>query len=62
MIIPGLGWCYEGGEDFYRLGYVYREYFSSPASAHVYVAMGETPDSGWDCEREAAKYPSPMDY
>lgn len=30
VIIPTLGWCYEGGEDFYRLGYVNRLHWSDP--------------------------------
>jgi MFS family permease len=27
LIIPGKTWCYEGGPDYYRLGYVYRDFF-----------------------------------
>ncbi len=59
FIIPHQDWCYQGGPDYYRLGYVYRDYFSSPASVKVYDATGEPPDPSWTCEAEAAKYPAP---
>jgi hypothetical protein len=62
IMIPGQTWCYEGGHDYYRLGYVYRQYFFTPASVRVYAAVGEPPDLGWACEDEAAKYPAPPGY
>jgi hypothetical protein len=62
LIIPGQTWCYEGGDSHYRLGYVYRQYFSSAASVRVHAAVGEPPVSGWGCEEEAAKYPAPPGY
>jgi hypothetical protein len=30
VIISGQAWCYDGGADYYRLGYVYREYWYDP--------------------------------
>jgi hypothetical protein len=30
VIINGLDWCYDGGKDFYRLGYVSRPHWSAP--------------------------------
>jgi len=55
-IIPRQEWCYEGGVDYYRFGYVSREVFSLPASVRVYATQGEPPDFGWECDEEAAKY------
>jgi len=59
FIIPHQDWCYQGGSDYYRLGYVYRDYFSTPASVKVFAAAGQPPDSSWTCDAEAAKYPAP---
>ena len=62
IMIPGQTWCYEGGQDFYRLGYVHRQYFSSPTSVRIHISSGEPPDEYWPCEAEAAKYPGPFGY
>ncbi len=59
FIIPGQDWCYQGGPDFYRLGFVYREYFSTPASVRVYASAGQPPETDWPCKTEAARYPGP---
>jgi hypothetical protein len=55
-MIPRQDWCYEGGAGYYRFGYVYRKYFSTPASVRIHAAAGEPPDPAWDCDQEAAKY------
>jgi hypothetical protein len=57
FIIPGQNWCYQGDMDYYRLGYVYREYFSTPAEVRIFASEGTPPDSSWPCEQEAAFYP-----
>jgi hypothetical protein len=62
FIIPHQNWCYQGGQDYYRLGYVYRAYFSTPASVKVFAAAGQPPEASWPCEAEAAKYPAPPGY
>jgi MFS family permease len=62
LIIPGQTWCYEGGHNYYRLGYVYRQFFSSPASVRVHATVGKPSVSAWGCEDEAAKYPAPPGY
>lgn len=49
FIIPGQSWCYAGGPDYYRVGYVYRETFSSPTSVRIHAAAGEPPGSAWEC-------------
>ena len=58
-IIPGLDWCYEGGADHYRFGYVYRQYFSTPASVRVHSSAGGPFDTDWGCEEEAEIYSAP---
>jgi hypothetical protein len=44
VIIYGQGWCYQGGQDYYRLGYLDREHWSSPILfGRVYSAKGHSP-------------------
>jgi hypothetical protein len=62
IMIPGQAWCYEGGGDNYRFGYVYRQYFSTPASVVIHTASGQPANHEWPCEVEAAKYPAPPGY
>ena len=62
IMIPGQTWCYEGGQDYFRFGYVYRQYFSSPASVRIHAFAGEPPNPDWPCEDEAAKYPGFFGY
>ena len=39
----GQNWCYQGGGDYYRLGYLDREHWSSPILfGHVYSAQGRS--------------------
>ena len=61
-IIPGQNWCYEGGIDHYRFGYVYRQYFSTPASVRIHSSSGETFDVNWRCQDEADKYSAPLGF
>ena len=62
IMIPGQTWCYEGGKDYYRFGYVYRQYFSTPASVKIHAASGEPLNPYWPCEDDAARYPPPPGY
>lgn len=48
-ILPGWQWCYAGGANGYRLGYLYREYFSSPQSLKIVAEEGTPPEQGWNC-------------
>ena len=43
VIMYGQNWCYQGGGDYYRLGYLDREHWSSPILfGHVYSAQGRS--------------------
>jgi hypothetical protein len=64
MIFRDQTWCYEGGNDYYRLGYVYQPWFGSPPesiSIQIHSAMGEPPEPDWPCDEalEKAKSQSP---
>lgn len=65
VILAGEAWCYQGGNDFYRLAAFHREFFSSPVSLRVYEAAGEPPPGTWECEERLAamkeRYYSPME-
>ncbi len=46
-------WCYQGGEGYYRLGYVYRPGFNPPpGKVRIIIqgSAGEPPNSGWVCD------------
>ncbi|MCL4561599.1 MAG: hypothetical protein M1281_13425 [Chloroflexi bacterium] len=51
VILRGEGWCYQGGANYYRLGVVYREWFSTPYSVRVYASTGTPSGEDWKCEQ-----------
>jgi hypothetical protein len=56
MIMPGQNWCYESGADYYRLGAVYREHWSSPyREVRVYASGGNIPEGDWECDARLAE-------
>lgn len=55
VMVRGLSWCYEGGADTYRLGYVYRPAFGAPVSVRIHASTGTPPNLGWSCDDEAAQ-------
>jgi len=55
VILQGQGWCYQGGQDYYRLGAFYREYFGTPLSLRIYASAGSPPESIWACEEKLAE-------
>jgi hypothetical protein len=65
VTIYGQDWCYDGGEGYYRLGYVYREQWSDPhLTARTYRTEGQVPDLGPICDREITTLQKryPQDY
>ncbi|HKI54997.1 MAG TPA: hypothetical protein VJ987_12795 [Anaerolineales bacterium] len=53
MIIYGQDWCYQSGENYYRLGYIDREHWSDPRMiGHIYKSVGEVPDTQPMCMAE----------
>jgi hypothetical protein len=68
VIIDGQDWCYDGGQDYYRLGYVYREHWSDPRLiGQIYTAKGDLPDLDRMCEEQVVamqeRYPDyPYEY
>lgn len=54
----GQVWCYQGGSDYYRLGYVFIQRYYEPTlfrpfvEIRVYSSAGQPPDSGWMCDDE----------
>lgn len=54
-IMPEQNWCYEAGADYYRLGAVYRDHWSSPyREVRVYASAGNVPDGTWECDEKLA--------
>lgn len=44
LVLYGQEWCYQGGDDYYRLGYLDREHWSSPILfGRVFSAQGRAP-------------------
>jgi hypothetical protein len=52
VVVSQGGWCYQGGEEYYRLGYVSGEftYFTQDFDIEVYTQIGEPPVSSWNCD------------
>jgi hypothetical protein len=56
VIIYGQDWCYDGGDDYYRLGYVDREHWSDPRLiGRIYRTKGDVPDLHGMCEEEVTR-------
>lgn len=54
VVIFGQDWCYQGGENFYRLAYIDREHWSAPnIFAQVYKSSGELGDLQPACADQA---------
>jgi len=55
-------WCYQGGQDFYRLGYVWYQRYASPEypSPHVEIKIfssnGQPVEQSWSCDQELQRF------
>ena len=58
VVVRQGGWCYQGGQDFYRLGYVsgHFTYFEADFYAETYAQAGELPPGSWNCDHLVAKF------
>jgi hypothetical protein len=53
VILHGQDWCYQSGDAYYRLGYVSRDRWSSPAlMVKIYKSAGDIPDLPALCKEE----------
>jgi hypothetical protein len=53
IIMNGQGWCYDGGDGYYRLGYLDREHWSSPILIpRAYRTGGQVPDLPGICDEQ----------
>ena len=55
VILQGEDWCYQGGQDYYRLGAFYRDFFSLPLLVKIYAQAGTPPETGWECGERLAE-------
>jgi hypothetical protein len=55
LIIFGQEWCYEAGQEYYRLGYVDRQHWSDPRLiGKIFSIKGQVPALPQMCEAEVA--------
>jgi hypothetical protein len=56
VIINGADWCYDGGDGYYRLGYINRENWSAPQiTGRLFKSQGDITNLPPLCEREIAE-------
>ncbi len=58
IMIRNVTWCYEGGEDYYRLGYLFHRSFGFRASVRIHASAGNVPNTPWPCDEALAQYNS----
>ena len=54
MIYRDQTWCYEGGADYYRLGYVHQPAYGVPdeyITIRIPASAGRPPNPGWSCDQ-----------
>jgi len=60
VIVSQGGWCYQGGADYYRLGYISGDftYFESTFLIKVHAQQGQPPPGPWECDSLLEKFSS----
>jgi len=60
VVVRQGSWCYQGGEDFYRLGYVSGEftYFEANFLAETFAQAGPVPAGSWNCDEQVDQFKS----
>jgi hypothetical protein len=51
----GESWCYQAGQGFYRLGYVWKPGFGPPPEmlkVRIPASAGQPPAGGWQCDED----------
>ena len=58
VVVRTGGWCYQSGEDFYRLGYISGDftYFDSEFRVETYAQAGDIPAGDWACDEWRARF------
>jgi hypothetical protein len=55
VVLRNEDWCYQGGEDYYRLGDFWRQGFGSLIEIKTYASAGNPPEVGWTCQENFVK-------
>jgi len=52
VVVRTGGWCYQSGDEFYRLGYISGDftYFDSDFRVETYAQAGDLPAGSWACD------------
>jgi hypothetical protein len=60
VVVEGGGWCYQGGADGYRLGYISGSFTYSEADYFIetFAQSGEAPVGSWICDKLLARIES----
>ena len=58
VVVRTGGWCYQAGNDFYRLGYISGDftYFESDFRVETYAQEGNIPIGDWACDGLRARF------
>lgn len=58
VVVRQGGWCYQGGQDYYRLGYISGKFTYSRADfvVKVHAQAGNLPEGGWFCDELVSKF------
>ena len=58
VVVRTGGWCYQAGDEFYRLGYISGDftYFDSDFRVETYAQAGDLPSGDWACDELIARF------